>query len=467
MPRLTCVLSAALLITAGLTAQPPAAVLTPWPFDELILKNGAKFQGLILNENPVEVRFRSVRRPPGKPTFTLTSKFPRDEIASIKRLSDADRAVLREHLSELDLDGSGEATRMEALELTAAMWLGQPAAGRRYESDHFVLVSDAPEQVTRRAAVRLEQVYTAFARFLPPTVTDARKTTIQLAPDRDEYKLLLAPLGQTDLLNPAVYDPRANLIVCGSDLRRLGKELDEARLQHAQQLAALARYEEAVRKLYRKPELDRYLEPIAADRRRVYAADRENGAKFDAANARLFAVLYHEAFHAYAATFVYPPLTAEQVKAGMGTGELPRWLNEGLAQVFETAVVEAGELRADHADRVRLNRVKDALRGKSDLRVVPLADLLRAGKDRFLAHHADERAVADQTYLTCWALAHYLTFDRRVIGTPKFKAYLAAVNTRRDPRAEFEVLVGRPLATFEHDWHNYLLRLQPNGTLSK
>ena len=40
-----------------------------------------------------------------------------------------------------------------------------------------------------------------------------------------------------------------------------------------------------------------------------------------------------------------------------------------------------------------------------------------AGKDAFLAHHPDRRAVADRAYLTSWALAHYLTFGRRVIGS--------------------------------------------------
>ena len=47
---------------------------------------------------------------------------------------------------------------------------------------------------------------------MPPTFEDGRPTTIQLAPDPESYKLLLAPLGHTELLNPAVYDPRATLL---------------------------------------------------------------------------------------------------------------------------------------------------------------------------------------------------------------------------------------------------------------
>ena len=456
-----------LCLSAVVLAQPAASPLLTWSFDEIALNNGAKYQGMLVDDGPVEVRFQTVRRRPGQPTCTLTWKVPRSEVASIKKLSEAERSLLKERIAELDQDGSGERKRIQSLDLAPAMWLGEPDKGKFYRSECFELTSDASEEVIRRAAVRLEQIYTAYARFLPPTVSEGRPTRIQLAPDRDSYKLLLAPLGHTDLLNPAAYDPRANLIVCGSDLRRLGKELEDAKFHHAQQIANLDRYEAGVKKLYKEPELKRYLDPIKRDRTLVYKTDRENGEKFDQATSRLFAVLYHEAFHAYAATFVYPPLSTEQVKAGLGTGELPRWLNEGLAQLFETAVVEAGELRADYADPVRLAKVKDAIRGKNDLRVVPLSDLLTAGKESFLSKHADQTAAADRAYLTCWATAYYLTFDRRLLGTAKFRTYLIAINSGGDPRTAFETLVGQPLGVFERDWHAYLLKLKPDGTLAK
>src|SRR4029079_943999 len=111
-----------------------------------------------------------------------------------------------------------------------------------YESDYFTLVSTGADELTRRSPVRLEQILTACTRCLARTVKDAKPTRVMLATDANEYKALLGPLGQGGLLNPAVFDPVGNRVLCGTELKRLGSELQTAKLHHSQQIAALKKY---------------------------------------------------------------------------------------------------------------------------------------------------------------------------------------------------------------------------------
>ncbi len=466
MPRFSLLI---LLTATAAVAQPPVVPTGRWPMDEIVLKSGARFEGLILDETPAGVTFRWVRRPPGRPTVTLTTSFTAAELKEkdTKRLSDADRKLLRERLAELDTQGEGERRRMEAIELKPVAWLGRADAARRYEGEQFTLVSAAPDEVTRRAAVRLEQIFTAYARVLPPRHPAARPTAIELAGSKEDYLALLKQ-ASVQVLNAAVYIVADQRIVCGSDLTRLGDELHRAAVHHRQQLATADKTEQNLRELYKgqKAELERYLAAVKKERDKVWAAERANDAAFDKATRKLFAILYHEAFHAYVTDFVHPPMKADEVRAGKGTGELPRWLNEGLAQLFEDPVIEAGELRIGHADPDRLKRVQDTLAGKGN-GLIPLADLLRAGKEAFVTDQAGERLASDRSYLTAWAAAHYVTFERRVLGTKGFDDFLAAVNTGTDPAKAFAALVGQDVPAFEKDWHEYLKRLQPDGSVRK
>ena len=454
MRTLACALAAATVTAAW--AQPPA---TPgWAFDEVTLHNGARFHGLILKETAAATDFQVVVRKPGRPTTTLTTSFAAREIAGVKRLGEGDRVALQAKLAELDPRGEGERKQMEALELADAAWLERPTGARRYASERFVLVSGASEEVTRRAAVRLEQIYAAFARFFPPRHTPDRPTEVLLAGRVEDYRRLLGR-DAPPVLNAALYDPAANRVVCGSDLREFDEQLTASRAKHKLGRVKLDEYEAEVRVLYRqsKPELDRHLGVVQRERERLREADRQNSLAFDRATRRLFAILYHEAFHSYIATSVYPPATPAEVRAGRGPGELPRWLNEGLAQVFETAVVEAGELRVGHADAERLERAQALFRAKPP----SVSEVLRAGPEQYLAAHSGQKSDASRAYLMAWAVTFHLTFERRNLGTPEFTKYLETVNAGGDPVAAFEAWVGQDLPAFEAELREAVLRLTP------
>src|SRR5262249_34471954 len=153
--------------------------------------------------------------------------------------------------------------------------------------------------------------------------------------------------------------------------------------------------------------------------------------------------------------FVYPPKEAR----------VPYWLNEGLAQIFETALVEANELRVGHVDKVRLPKVQ-ALASRGEL--VPVADLLKAGPKQFHVNHPNSPRLADRYYLTSWALAFYLLVKQQALAAPKkLDQYVQSLKGGTDPLKAFQELVGKPVPAFQIAFRDYLLRLRPDGTLAR
>lgn len=430
--------------------------------DELTLANGAILTGLLLDENTDGIRFRTVRRPTGRPTVTMTSFFPPSEVKSIRMLNDADRKRLREKLDELEATTTGERKRSEELTLHPSTWPGREKNALRYESESFTLFSSTSEEITRRTAIRLEQIFTAYSHYLPPRISNPKPTAIYLTVDHDDYLEAYASVlklrNPVDLIqHPAAYDPATNSVFCGTNLRQLGIDLAATRLHHVQQLAAVKHYEVSIQELYKnapRAERERHLKTASDERAKVLAADRRNDRLFDEAMSRLYGKLYHEAFHAYVFNCVYPE---------SGT-PLPRWLNEGLAQIFETAILDGFELRLGHADHTRLAEVQDLLRKNS---LMSLNDLLLGNENQFALSQPNQPQRSKASYLAAWAVAHHLAFERRILGTKAFDEYLLAIKSGIAPRTAFEKLVGRTLVAYEAEWHDYLRKLQPSGTLKK
>jgi hypothetical protein len=460
---------ALLLAAAALCpAAPPGA--DEWKYDVVHRKKGPPFRGLILEQRPQYVRMLCVTRKPGRPTLLFPEELALGEIDHIDPLGEEDRQALRQRLdalkreraalaAELKALGPGGAAPAEAvdrLDLRPVAWpVGAGGRALEYRSAHFRLISNAGEGLVCLAATRLEQVYAAYARALPPRAANAEPTRILLARSGADYQAL-ARAGGHNLLNPAFYNVARNEIVCGSDLERFGEELGRVRRHHAALRKELKDREADLVRVYRgrKNVPPERLAELAEAAKKIDASEVRNADAFRRAQERLFRRLYHEAFHAYLANFVYP-----------GPGEeVPRWLNEGLAQIFETAIVEVGELRVGHADPERLAELRRALaRGT----LLPLGDLLRSGPKQFQVAHAGDQQASDRYYLASWALAFYLSFDRKLLGTRALDDYVRALGRGEPAPAAFRQLVGQPLPQFEKEYLDYLKRLRPDGTAPK
>ncbi len=441
---------------------PLRATADEWKFDVVHLKNGNDIANCLIDEVTDNViRIRRINRHPGR-VVVIPETLKRSEVESMDRIPEDDRKQTEAHLTARAAERANWASLLKAIDPEnrgqqhAEDLPLEPAPfgkgmGLSYRSTHFRLVSNAPENLVYLTAVQLEQIYTAYKDRLPPRVQTAKPTTVLLPQSAADYQAILKQQGLA-LLNAAYYDAAHNQIVCPSELQALSDRWAALYKENQATLDRLDQQEAELNKKFQgRPPADR-IRAINVERTLARQTRERNRTECEAALKKLFHPLYHEAFHAYLANFVYPPERAE----------VPRWLNEGLAQIFETAELEAGEMYIERPDRDRLTRAQQLL-GRGEL--VRVEALLRSGPRQFLAVHNSDRATADAYYLTSWAMAWYLTFDRKLLGTKQLDDYVTSLHDGVPAPKAFEKLVGQRTGEFEEQFHDYLRRLQPSGRL--
>jgi hypothetical protein len=181
------------------------------------------------------------------------------------------------------------------------------------------------------------------------------------------------------------------------------------------------------------------------------AADRRNERRFDDVTDEMFRRLYHEAFHAYLENYLYPT----------GEYEVPVWLHEGLAQLFQSGQLESDTLRVDAPLASALRAAQEDFQSELPL---GLADLLSAKRNDFLADSSEDDR-ANHLYAAAWALVYYLAFYDPVLGTEAFDEFIAAGAEQEatDDVAtieRFQKLMGKPLFEVEQQWRTTILKLQ-------
>ncbi|MBM4001730.1 MAG: gamma-glutamyltransferase [Planctomycetes bacterium] len=432
-----------------------------WPMEQLRLRDGRLLRGLSLAELDDEFDFAEITRAPGKAVSAVVHPLAAKDVQEFKRLPDEQRGELVERFRWIRGRASIEAARMDRVPLEERL-----RGGTRwwdYRGPWFELESTAGDQATRRAVVRIEQVFRAFRQLLPPRRAPQRLLRVVLLGSEEERARVFADAG-LEFTGPAVYAVDSHQVIAGSDLAAFSErwsvvrqELDVQQWQFekrraefpsrianvARELRAAEFSDEKVReelRLRRKLWGDEYETAIS----RIQEARLGNARRFDQLARQLFQRLNHELFHAYLEDFVYPG----------DRYAVPRWLNEGLAQIVESSQLDDDTLRIDGPDRSRLRELRRLLMSQEYL---SLTELLRANDQAFLASH--DLPDSHRHYLVAWGVAYYLVFQYDLISGGFLDSYVRRGTRSIEPVARFERFVGMPLAEFEADWRSYILGL--------
>jgi len=478
------VVAVAALASAAWAAEPRSGLATgAWKLESVRLYDGRRLDGLVVEPEAVGERrdptapigFVQIIQPPGRMMELITwPPINAERIETIERLPASEHALLAKRVDEF----RNRRGRQHAAETAVVLVRDDADEAWRYAGRWFDMRSTADPSLTRKAVVLLEQVFAALEALVPlPAIPGdgPAPLLVTLCGTAAEYRGVQETLGIETAVDglaehPALYVPARFQLVAGSDLPAIIEQeqtaADSLTLTEREIIDRDHSFEADVRRLAADLEKQgmpagRRAEVVQLARSRwqrerdemitqVVAARRDNAANVADARRAFAARLTHEAWHAYADRRLW----------GTSRRPLPLWLDEGLAQVFETAPLEAGELRLDAPDPVRLKALQELLAGPD---APPLMDLLRAGQNQFLVGHAGGRKASQQSYLMAWGLAFHLAVLEPVL-TP---ASLAAISERvpggEEPSREtqFERLVGMPIAEFETAWRRRMLALRP------
>lgn len=432
-------------------------------YEQVELLDHSRYAGLIESEDSDWLTLIRIQSPRGQQMHLVIQPLDRRQILSVSRLDAGKRTVLEQKIEEFRNRATIEAIRMEAIQLKPREAEGN--SYRHYRSKWFTLDSTADEQNTRRVVVRVEQIFAAYRQIVPPRSEPFPPPRLVVLGSMDQYQSLLTKLGlKAKIGNPACFLEDQNVVVVGSDLARLTvvnsqittdnaqlrRDLRDLECRLAERLRVVAdslhksglSSGQVTRELTR--EREKFKKQLDKKCDELRKSDQQIDRLFKQSASQTLVRLYHEAFHAYLRNNVY----------SRQKYDVPPWLNEGLAVIFEGGLLEGSTLRVDAPNRVALKKLKAELTSPNPLE---LENLIAANKVQFLLADGVRPAAVDRYYIHAWGLAYYLTFEKHLLGSPALEKYLQFGNA--SPKQRFQQLIGKPLEQFEHEWRAYIRTL--------
>lgn len=158
-------------------------------------------------------------------------------------------------------------------------------------------------------------------------------------------------------------------------------------------------------------------------------------------------VLQHEGFHQFAWHAIGPGL--------------PVWLNEGLAQYFELAVIdEHGRMSLGMTSRSRIDRVKEAIGNGEALPILALMRITHQQWAELLQRKPDR---ANLLYAQSWSLAYYLIHGDGGKHQTQLIEYLQRLSAGDRHDDALLMSFGQAgLTPLADDWRAFALQQQPD-----
>lgn len=456
--------------------------------DVIHLKDGTTRTGRILSESKDEVVLETLIKG-AKAQIVGTAKVTvaRADIASMDRTSPEYRRQAEARSKNF---GERGIRRFEALNrIVPAPAKFQGLTGWKVTGARYILESSCDPAMVKDVALCLEEIFAAYERYFGIRRNAEKKINVLMFNDRLEYEFYNLHASEMKIRSVAYFRPSDNTVVAYNLIEKekeltIRTEIQGYRQDAERYLSQLSDYEQQIAKVLpeiRQKIADEYneyrrlvreddkgqKEKRLADLNQQEAAavaglkDGKGSALGKLAESRksaneylekcrqaiernenilaqqnrsLFEVVFHEAFHAFARTYLWE---------SKGPKELPRWLNEGMACYFETAATEGAILvhGAPNPPMLAIVREKTAVRA-----LFPVQKILRGGPEEFILVHPEDAARRTQYYAQSWAMAHYLAAH---VSREQLEEYVGEMVSGKDSLAAFERLTGKTADEFE------------------
>src|SRR5205823_4754395 len=82
-------------------------------FDQIVLNNGSRMEGLVVEEASQQIRFQFLVSRPGVRTLVFEVNYDRSEVASISKAREPGRSLAKEKIHSIETSKNREATKIQ------------------------------------------------------------------------------------------------------------------------------------------------------------------------------------------------------------------------------------------------------------------------------------------------------------------------------------------------------------------